>query len=216
MALIDFGERQVILKLVYYGPPRSGKTTNLVRLHERVAPVNKGRMMTLDTQEDRTLFFDLLPVFFKHSNLSFRVKIYTVPGQPMHEVTRRLVLQKCDGICFVADSASSMQTANRESFANLQKNLERLDLHSDRVAVVTQYNKRDLSDRVPNEAMQPFAGEDVLPAVAITGEGVVETFLRLVERTWAVVDKTWGVGERLSIDRAEFLRTISAHLLLSD
>ena len=105
VAQVDFHERQLTLKLVYYGPPLSGKTTNLRALHGRVDALNRGRLMALDTRDDRTLFFDLLPIFFRTSALSFRIKVYTVPGQPMHEATRRVVLQAADGVVFVADSS---------------------------------------------------------------------------------------------------------------
>ena len=92
VAQVDFAERQLTLKLVYYGPPLSGKTSNLRALHAAVDKLNRGRLMTLDTRDDRTLFFDLLPIFFRASGFSFRIKVYTVPGQPMHEATRKVVL----------------------------------------------------------------------------------------------------------------------------
>ena len=101
MAQVDFTERQLTLKLVYYGPPLSGKTTNLRALHQKVDKLNRGRLMTLDTRDDRTLFFDLLPIFFRTSGFSFRIKVYTVPGQPIHEATRRVVLSQADGVVFV-------------------------------------------------------------------------------------------------------------------
>ena len=104
MAQVDFGERQLTLKLVYYGPPHSGKTSNLRALHSAVDKLNRGRLMTLDTRDDRTLFFDLLPLFFRASGFSFQIKVYTVPGQPVHEATRKVVLANADGVVFVADS----------------------------------------------------------------------------------------------------------------
>ena len=116
MAQVDLHERQLTLKLVYFGPPRSGKTTNLRKLHARVDALNRGRLMTLDTRDDRTIFFDLLPIFFRTSALSFRIKVYTVPGQPMHEATRKVVLQAADGVVFVADSDFRQADANREAW----------------------------------------------------------------------------------------------------
>ena len=96
MAQVDFLERQLTLKLVYYGPPLSGKTSNLRALHGKVDKLNRGRLMMLDTRDDRTLFFDLLPIFFRTSGFSFRIKVYTVPGQPVHEATRKVVLAGSD------------------------------------------------------------------------------------------------------------------------
>src|SRR6187549_4250504 len=112
MAQVDFNERQLTLKLVYYGPPHSGKTSNLRALHGAVDKLNRGRFMTLDTRDDRTLFFDLLPIFFRTSGFSFRIKVYTVPGQPVHETTRRLVLTGADGVVFVADSRADHRETN--------------------------------------------------------------------------------------------------------
>jgi mutual gliding-motility protein MglA len=105
VAQVDFAERQLTLKLVYYGPPLSGKTSNLRALHTKVDKLNRGRLMTLDTRDDRTLFFDLLPIFFRTSSFSMRIKVYTVPGQPVHEATRKVVLAGADGVVFVADSS---------------------------------------------------------------------------------------------------------------
>src|ERR1700744_3191246 len=142
MAQVDFAERQLTLKLVYYGPALSGKTTNLRALHARVDALNRGRLMTLDTRDDRTLFFDLLPIFFRTSSFSFRIKVYTVPGQPVHEATRRVVLAGADGVVFVADSSADQIDANRVSWDNLVANLHAFGL--DKIPIVVQYNKRDL------------------------------------------------------------------------
>ena len=130
MAQVDFAERQLTLKLVYYGPPLSGKTSNLRALHAAVDKLNRGRLMTLDTRDDRTLFFDLLPIFFRASNFSFRIKVYTVPGQPVHEATRKVVLTGADGVVFVADSKPDQQQANSQSWNNLVANLGSLGLAS--------------------------------------------------------------------------------------
>src|SRR5204863_4596109 len=150
VAQVDFAERQLTLKLVYYGPPLSGKTSNLRALHAKVDALNRGRLMTLDTRDDRTLFFDLLPIFFRTSNFSFRIKVYTVPGQPVHEATRKVVLAGCDGVVFVADSSSDQHQANRASWHNLVSNLASLAL--ERIPIVVQYNKRDLPNAVPIES----------------------------------------------------------------
>src|SRR3954468_21527030 len=147
MAVVDFAERQLTLKVVYFGPPLSGKTSNLRALHTKVDALNRGRLMTLDTRDDRTLFFDLLPIFFRTSAFSFRIKVYTVPGQPVHEATRKVVLAGTDGVVFVADSTPHQREANRPSWANLQANLKSLDLGN--VPIVVQYNKRALPDALP-------------------------------------------------------------------
>src|SRR4029078_11148532 len=129
------------------GRALSGKTTNLRALYAKVDKLNRGRLMTLDTRDDRTLFFDLLPIFFRTSNFSFRMKVYTVPGQPVHEATRKVVLAGTDGVVFVADSQADQQDANRGSWRNLLANLGSLGLSQ--IPVVVQYNKRDLPDVVP-------------------------------------------------------------------
>nr|MBA3822049.1 GTPase domain-containing protein [Deltaproteobacteria bacterium] len=154
MAQVDFTERQLTLKLVYYGPPLSGKTSNLRALHGAVDQLNRGRLMTLDTRDDRTLFFDLLPIFFRASGFSFRIKVYTVPGQPVHEATRKVVLAGADGVVFVADSRPDQREANQQSWDSLSANLSALKL--DRVPVVVQYNKRDLPDAISLTAADHF------------------------------------------------------------
>src|SRR6185312_15017513 len=123
VAQLDFAERQLTLKLVYFGPPLSGKTSNLRALHANVDKLNRGRLMTLDTRDDRTLFFDLLPIFFRSSSFSFRIKVYTVPGQPVHEATRKIVLAGADGVVFVADSSRAAIDANREAWTSLHASL---------------------------------------------------------------------------------------------
>jgi signal recognition particle receptor subunit beta len=143
VAQLDFAERQLTLKLVYFGPPLSGKTTNLRALHQRVDHLNRGRLMTLDTRDDRTLFFDLLPIFFRTTSFSFRIKVYTVPGQPVHEATRKVVLAGADGVVFVADSGPEKAAANRESWHGLGASLRAHAL--ERIPVIVQYNKRDVA-----------------------------------------------------------------------
>ena len=212
MAQVDFHERQLTLKLVYYGPPLSGKTTNLRALHGRVDALNRGRLMTLDTRDDRTLFFDLLPLFFRAGSVSIRLKVYTVPGQPMHEWTRRIVLQRADGVVFVADSSPAQAAANREAWDGLVRHLGALRL--EHVPVVVQYNKRDLPDRVDLADADRFGSPDRAPleAQAVTGAGVLETFFALLERTWDVVDADVRLAERFGIERAAFLDAMRAHV----
>ena len=210
MALVDFTERQLTLKLVYYGPPLSGKTSNLRALHEKVDKLNRGRLMTLDTRDDRTLFFDLLPIFFRASGFSFRIKVYTVPGQPIHEATRKVVLNGADGVVFVADSRPDQREANRASWANLLANLAALGL--ERLPIVVQYNKRDLPGCLPVSELERFGDRELLEAQAKDGVGVLETFNRLVGSAWDRIDKDLRLTERLNIDGASFRRAVAEHV----
>ena len=133
---LDFSAREVTIKLVYYGPALSGKTSNLVALHGLAGAEARGRLMTLETQDDRTLFFDLLPLTFraKDGDVSLRIKLFTVPGQPVHAATRRLVLQGADGVALIADSQISETQHNAEAFFDLKENLSQQGL--DRKSVV--------------------------------------------------------------------------------
>jgi hypothetical protein len=212
MAQVDFTERQLTLKLVYYGPPLSGKTSNLRALHGKVDQLNRGRLMTLDTRDDRTLFFDLLPIFFRSSGFSFRIKVYTVPGQPVHEATRKVVLANADGVVFVADSKPDQREANKASWQNLCANLTSLGL--EQLPVVVQYNKRDLPDAVPLPEVDRFgdASRKVEEAVAMEGVGVVETFFELLERSWKSLDRDLKLSERLGIDSATFRTALAEHV----
>jgi mutual gliding-motility protein MglA len=212
VALVDFAERQLTLKLVYYGPPLSGKTTNLRVLHSAVDKLNRGRLMTLDTRDDRTLFFDLLPIFFRSSGFSFRIKVYTVPGQPVHEATRKVVLAGSDGVVFVADSSADQREANRASWKNLLANLESLGIAQ--VPILVQYNKRDLPNAMPLDELDRFDQPDrkILEACAKKGDGVVPTFFELVGSTWDFLDKDLRLTEKLGIDSAAFRKALAEHV----
>ena len=216
MAQVDFTERQLTLKLVYYGPPLSGKTSNLRALHGAVDKLNRGRLMTLDTRDDRTLFFDLLPIFFRTSSFSMRIKVYTVPGQPVHEATRKVVLAGTDGVVFVADSSPDQHQANRASWQNLTANLRAFAL--DKVPIVVQYNKRDLENAMPIEQVDRFGepARRVLPACAKDGDGVVETFFELVGKSWEHLDRELQLSQKLKIDARTFRRSLADHLGVSD
>ena len=212
MAVVDFAERQLTLKLVYYGPPLSGKTSNLRALHGTVDKQNRGRLMTLDTRDDRTLFFDLLPIFFRTSGFSFRIKVYTVPGQPVHEATRKVVLAGADGVVFVADSRPDQRDANRQSWDSLVANLKALDIGQ--IPVVVQYNKRDLADAVPLDKADTFGqpGRRLEPACAKQGEGVVPTFFELVGRSWEFLDQDLKLADKLGIDSTAFRKALAEHV----
>jgi mutual gliding-motility protein MglA len=212
VAQIDFTERQLTLKLVYYGPPLSGKTTNLRALHARVEAVNRGRLMTLDTRDDRTLFFDLLPIFFRASGFSFRIKVYTVPGQPIHEATRRVVLSQADGVVFVADSRPDHAAGNREAWDGMTRNLSMLGL--ERVPCVVQYNKRDLPGAIAMADADRFDQKDrpLLEAVAVKGEGVLPTFFALIEKVWGTLDADLRLAQKFRIDGDTFRTALEAHV----
>ena len=122
--MIEYDEldRRMVLKLVYYGPALSGKTTNLLKLHDLLSSEGRGDLMVLDTKDDRTIFFDLLPFFLvAPSGLKIKLKVYTVPGQVKHDATRKAVLQRCDGVAFIADSQTVEESNNSSSFGNLEK-----------------------------------------------------------------------------------------------
>jgi signal recognition particle receptor subunit beta len=216
VAQVDFAERQLTLKLVYYGPPHSGKTSNLRALHGAVDRLNRGRLMTLDTRDDRTLFFDLLPLFFRASGFSFQIKVYTVPGQPVHEATRRVVLANADAVGFVADSRPDHGEANRQSWQNLTANLKALNI--DRAPVVVQYNKRDLPEAVPLAEADRFGdpGRAIHEACAKQGTGVVETFFALVAQAWRFLDADIRLSQRLGLDAATFQRALADHVGVSE
>src|SRR6185369_7858053 len=147
MVMIEYNEqeRRMVLKLVYYGPALSGKTTNLLTLHEKLAGEGRGELMVLDTTDDRTIYFDLLPFYLQApSGLKIKVKVYTVPGQVRHDATRKAVLQRADGVVFVADSQIKEQVNNTNSFENLEQNLSLVGIDIETVPLVIQFNKRDL------------------------------------------------------------------------
>jgi mutual gliding-motility protein MglA len=212
VAQVDFAERQLTLKLVYYGPPLSGKTSNLRALHTKVDKLNRGRLMTLDTRDDRTLFFDLLPIFFRTSSFSMRIKVYTVPGQPVHEATRKVVLAGADGVVFVADSSPDQREANRASWHNLTANLKAFAL--ERIPIVVQYNKRDLENAVPIDQVDRFgdANRKILEARAKEGYGVVQTFFELVGGAWKNLDRDLQLEKKLGIDAQAFRKSLAEHV----
>jgi signal recognition particle receptor subunit beta len=174
------------LKIVYYGPALSGKTTNLQAMHYFLNDENRSRLMVLNTQDDRTLFFDLLPMRVRTaSGLAVKLKIYTVPGQVIHNTTRKLVLAGVDAIAFIADSQRSLGVANSESWNNMVQNLRENRIDPRDIPVVLQFNKRDLPDVKPDEeiiAMRMRGNEPVYTAIGTEGQGVCETFFGLLSR----------------------------------
>ena len=210
--MIEFNEKnkKLVLKLVYYGPAMSGKTTNLLCLHDILQQEGRGELMMLDTTEDRTIYFDLLPFFYvAPSGLKIKLKVYTVPGQVRHDATRKAVLQRADGVVFIADSRYSMQAINGESFANLEQNLTLVGLDIEKLPLVVQFNKQDLTDVITKEELQSIWGPTGLPfhlASAIKGWGVIETFQSAIEGLFDGIDRKLGLQEKYQVDRADFVQ----------
>jgi signal recognition particle receptor subunit beta len=203
---INFAGREIALKLVYYGPALSGKTTNLHALHQLTVEGARGRLMTLETKDDRTLFFDMLPLSFRAegaSGMTLRIKIFTVPGQVLHASTRRLVLQGADGIAFIADSQNSETEHNAASFLDLRQNLKDLGHTLKAMPLVIQFNKRDLHTVRSDEEIAALARrgrEPVFKASAVNGTGVLETFFGLLHLAWTRLDKEHQLAKMLGIE----------------
>ncbi|WP_018466321.1 GTP-binding protein [Calidithermus timidus] len=186
MSTINFAAREINFKIVYYGPGMSGKTTNLKWVFGQIPETRRGDMVSLATEDERTLFFDFLPVDLGEvKGFKTRFHLYTVPGQVFYNASRKLILRGVDGIVFVADSAPNRLRANAESFRNLRENLAEYGLTMDEVPIVLQANKRDLPDALPVEMVQMVIDPDkkysMFEAVASAGVGVFET-LKAVSR----------------------------------
>jgi signal recognition particle receptor subunit beta len=186
MVLINKALNEITVKLVYYGPGLCGKTTNLEKIYGNPKLDNKGKMISMSTETDRTLFFDFMPMELGTiAGQKVRVQLYTVPGQVFYDATRKLVLRGADGVVFVADSQSSMRDSNLDSFDNLKTNLRINRIDPDKVALVLQYNKRDLPNVDSVEEMNAYLNPNGAPAVeasAITGTGVTATLRAAVTR----------------------------------
>jgi signal recognition particle receptor subunit beta len=180
MAVFNYAGGEINAKIVYYGPGLSGKTTNLEFIYSKLPRENKGKMVSMKTRTDRTLFFDFLPIDIGEINgMKVRFLLYTVPGQVYYNATRKLVLKGVDALVFVADSAPDRMQENKESLQNLEDNLNDLGLTLKSIPWVIQYNKRDLPNRVDAEIMDTELNVDKVPsfeAVASKGGGVYETF----------------------------------------
>ena len=217
---LNFSAREATIKLVYYGPALSGKTTNLKSLHHLTSEDSRGRLMTLETKDDRTLFFDMLPFVLRadavpsssgaasKGGMSLRLKIFTVPGQVLHASTRKLVLQGADGVAFIADSQLSETEHNAASFMDLRDNMKALGLSMKDMPLVIQFNKRDMP-RVRSDAeiedMAKKGREPVFTASAITGPGVLETFFGLLHITWEKLEREHGLAKMVGIQSNAFV-----------
>jgi hypothetical protein len=214
MVQFNLNQREIVIKLVYYGPALSGKTTNLQSVYELFNAEGRGRLMTLDTADDRTLFFDLLPLFFKtRAGFKFKVKLYTVPGQVMHNSTRRLVLAGADGVAFIADSQRSESKANNDAWRGMVENLRQNGLDPKTTPMVIQFNKRDLEDIRSDEEiaeMRSKSREPIFTAIATQKVGVLETLHGLLRETYRHLDREEGFERKFEINEKEFLRQVFA------
>jgi signal recognition particle receptor subunit beta len=181
VSVINHAEKVIHFKIVYYGPGVAGKTANLQAVHRSLPTTHKGNMISLATGDDRTIFFDFLPVqALTVRGFQTRFQLYTVPGQVHYNMTRRLVLRGVDGIVFVADSQFERMRENVESFRNLEENLKQYDLTLDEMPYVVQYNKRDVPAAAPIEYLEYLLNRRArrvpfFEGVAVEGKGVFET-----------------------------------------
>lgn len=185
MSFVNHHTKEINCKIVYYGPGLGGKTTNIQWIYQRTAAGNKGQMVSLNTENERTLFFDFLPLDLGQiRGFRTRFHLYTVPGQVFYEASRRLILRGVDGIVFVADSQVERMEANVESLESLRANLALQGYDADRVPTVLQWNKRDLPNTVPVQDLAAKLNPREVPAyeaVAFRGDGVFET-LKMISK----------------------------------
>lgn len=188
MSTIDFAAREINFKIVYYGPGMSGKTTNLIRVHEHLPEGRKGDLVSLATEEERTLFFDFMPLELGTvGGFKTRFHLYTVPGQHFYNAARKLILRGVDGVVFVADSAPNRLRANAEALRNLRDNLSEYGLSAAEVPLVLQLNKRDLADALPAEMLRRV----------LDPEGVLETFEAAAMKFEGVLEPLHGLSKQV-------------------
>ncbi len=213
MPQLNLDTREITLKIVYYGPSLSGKTTNIQQIHALVVANAAGEMVTLDTQGDRTLYFDFLPIEIAgDGDYLIKLKLFTVPGQVMHRATRRIVLAGVDGVAFVADSQRESASANAYSYRDLEANLRANGIEMASMPSVVQFNKRDLDDIKSLEEIREAwkdTGVPTVPAVAVKGEGVIETFQTLMERLYRSLDERHDFGRKFGLTGDGFMEAVS-------
>src|SRR5207245_10892076 len=212
MVQFNVAERTIKAKVVYYGPAQSGKTTNLEHIHRLTDPAGNNRLISLNTAQDRTLFFDLLPFSLGAiSGYDFKVQLYTVPGQVQYNATRRVVLAGADAVVFVADSRRSALKENVAAFENMKVNLLANRLVPEKVPLTLQYNKQDLPDLCSeaelNKALNPW-GRQVFTAVAAEGRGVVETFIAVVQELLQSIAVKYNLKEK-GLDPAQVPKIVA-------
>jgi signal recognition particle receptor subunit beta len=196
MVLFNYSTKELTAKVVYYGPGLCGKTTNLQWIHEKLPIKNKGKMLSLATETDRTLFFDFLPIEIGSiRGMKTRIQLYTVPGQVFYNATRRMVLKGADAVVFVCDSQEAMLDANLESFENMRQNLEANEIDPDEIPIVFQYNKRDLPNALPIEILNERMNPHDYPfneAIAVTGAGVEDTLKAVTKLVFKSLSAKYG------------------------
>ena len=193
MSFINFAAREINCKIVYYGPGLGGKTTNLQVVYDKTGDKQKGKMISLATETDRTLFFDFLPLDLGTvRGFKTRFHLYTVPGQVFYDASRKLILRGVDGVVFVADSQEERMDANSEALDNLQENLKEHGYDFAKIPYVLQLNKRDLPTAMPLDVLKKELvkkGEPVYEAVAFQGTGVFETLKEVAKQVLAELKK---------------------------
>ncbi len=204
MVAINYASREVACKIVFYGPGLSGKTTNLLYVHKKVPATTKGKMISLATEADRTLYFDFLPINIgKINGFSAKFQLYTVPGQVYYNATRKLVLRGVDGLVFVADSQADKMDENIESLTNLKENLAEYGYNISELPIVIQYNKRDLPGALPvaelEAKLNPY-GWKHFEAEAVNGPGVFDTLKMIIK---LVLEKAKNTRSDSTIARTE-------------
>lgn len=196
MSFINYASREINCKIVYYGPGLCGKTTNLQTIYNRTAPDARGKMISLATETERTLFFDFLPLALGDiRGFKTRFHLYTVPGQVFYDASRKLILKGVDGVVFVADCQEERLDANIESMENLKDNLEEHGYQLENLPFVVQYNKVDLPNLSSIEELQGFLNPNMVPefkACALTGEGVFETLKAVAKQILIELKKGAG------------------------
>jgi len=185
VSFINYSTKEINCKIVYYGPGLCGKTANLQYIYEKTDPNLKGKMISLATETDRTLFFDFMPLKLGEiKGFKVRFHLYTVPGQVFYDASRKLILKGADGVVFVADSQVDRMDANLDSFDNLRDNLQEHGYNLDTIPLVLQYNKRDLPDIVPVKELEEalnYRNVKSFEAIAIKGIGVFETLKQVAK-----------------------------------
>lgn len=198
MVQINFAQKSVTVKIVYYGPGMSGKTTNLEVVHQRAPESNKGDLTSISTDGDRTLFFDFMPLDLGTvAGMRTQFQLYTVPGQVYYNSTRKLVLQGVDGVIFIADSSASMMEENLESLRNLEENLREYGKDIKTIPMVIQYNKRDLPDALPVEELEAKINRFGAPSfegIASSGQGVFPTLKALAANVLDTIHEQSGAA----------------------
>jgi signal recognition particle receptor subunit beta len=213
MSMINYASREINCKIVYYGPGLGGKTTTLEHIHATAKPEHRGKLVSLATPVDRTLYFDFLPVEFGTQNgFSVKLKLFTVPGQVMHRSTRKVVLAGADGVAFIADSQRSSASANQYSWRDMEANLKANGIDFASMPKVVQFNKRDLPDVKPLEEIKTAWGDiPTFPGVASTGRGVLETFRELVRRAYRALDQRHQFEAKFGVSEDDFLKGVLQH-----